>query len=197
MPPPNILNAPTKLMKDIGYGKGYTYDHDAEEGFSGDNYWPEEMEPQTFYEPVERGFERQVQRAHRLLEQAARGAARMSGDPLRRWDEVEAFALTLPGTERGTSYRMPTVKVAANGRGFVWTGREAETSFATWTEPGDDRACSIETDPDTFWQSPHYVGSNAVLVRYGSDDPERVRYVIGQAYELATAMKPARKRKTD
>lgn len=60
MPPANILNAPTKLMKDIGYGKGYTYDHDAEEGFSGDNYWPDEMEPQTFYEPVERGFERQV-----------------------------------------------------------------------------------------------------------------------------------------
>jgi putative ATPase len=60
MPPANILNAPTRLMKDIGYGKGYTYDHDTEEGFSGDNYWPEEMEPQVFYEPVERGFERQV-----------------------------------------------------------------------------------------------------------------------------------------
>ncbi len=60
MPPANILNAPTKLMKDIGYGKGYTYDHDAEDGFSGDDYWPEGMEPQTFYEPVERGFERQV-----------------------------------------------------------------------------------------------------------------------------------------
>jgi putative ATPase len=60
MPPQNILNAPTKLMKQIGYGKGYTYDHDADEGFSGDNYWPEEMEPQTYYEPVERGFERQV-----------------------------------------------------------------------------------------------------------------------------------------
>ncbi|MBO9519768.1 MAG: replication-associated recombination protein A [Porphyrobacter sp.] len=60
MPPQNILNAPTKLMKDIGYGKDYTYDHNAEQGFSGDNYWPAEMEPQTFYEPVERGFERQV-----------------------------------------------------------------------------------------------------------------------------------------
>ena len=60
MPPANILNAPTKLMKDIGYGKGYTYDHEAEEGFSGDNYWPDEMAPQTFYDPVERGFERQV-----------------------------------------------------------------------------------------------------------------------------------------
>ncbi len=60
MPPPNILNAPTKLMKDIGYGKGYSYDHEADEGFSGDNYWPEEMTPQTYYEPVERGFEREI-----------------------------------------------------------------------------------------------------------------------------------------
>ena len=60
MPPANILNAPTKLMKDIGYGAGYSYDHEAEDGFSGDNYWPEEMEPQIFYAPVERGFERQV-----------------------------------------------------------------------------------------------------------------------------------------
>ncbi|WP_299191583.1 replication-associated recombination protein A [uncultured Erythrobacter sp.] len=60
LPPANILNAPTKLMKDIGYGDGYSYDHDADEGFSGDNYWPEEMEPQSFYEPVERGFERKL-----------------------------------------------------------------------------------------------------------------------------------------
>ena len=60
MPPQNILNAPTKLMKDIGYGEGYTYDHDAEEGFSGDNYWPEEMEPQRFYEPTPRGLEAKI-----------------------------------------------------------------------------------------------------------------------------------------
>lgn len=60
MPPPNILNAPTKLMKDIGYGRGYAYDHDVEEGFSGDNYWPEEMPPQTFYHPVDRGFEKRI-----------------------------------------------------------------------------------------------------------------------------------------
>ena len=60
MPPKNILNAPTRLMKDIGYGKGYQYDHDTEEGFSGDNYWPDEMEPQTFYQPVNRGFEAKV-----------------------------------------------------------------------------------------------------------------------------------------
>ena len=60
MPPANILNAPTKLMKDIGYGEGYAYDHDANDGFSGASYWPEELEPQTYYRPVERGFERQV-----------------------------------------------------------------------------------------------------------------------------------------
>lgn len=60
MPPQNILNAPTKLMKDIGYGKGYAYDHDTEDAFSGANYWPDEMEPQTYYAPAERGFEREV-----------------------------------------------------------------------------------------------------------------------------------------
>ena len=60
MPPQSILNAPTRLMKDIGYGKGYTYDHDADDGFSGANYWPDEMEPQAFYRPVNRGFEAKV-----------------------------------------------------------------------------------------------------------------------------------------
>ncbi len=60
LPPKNILNAPTKLMKQIGYGKDYQYDHDAEGGFSGDNYWPEEMTPQTFYTPTDRGFEKRV-----------------------------------------------------------------------------------------------------------------------------------------
>ena len=60
MPPQNILNAPTRLMKDIGYGKGYAYDHDSEEGFSGANYWPEEMSPQTFYTPTDRGLEKRI-----------------------------------------------------------------------------------------------------------------------------------------
>ena len=60
MPPANILNAPTRLMKDIGYGKGYAYDHDAQDGFSGANYWPDDMKPQTFYTPVERGFEAKI-----------------------------------------------------------------------------------------------------------------------------------------
>ena len=59
-PPQNILNAPTKLMKDLGYGAGYSYDHDAPDGFSGDNYWPEEMAPVEFYHPVDRGFEKRI-----------------------------------------------------------------------------------------------------------------------------------------
>ena len=60
MPPQNILNAPTRLMKDIGYGKGYAYDHDTAEGFSGSNYWPEELGPQSFYQPTDRGFEKRI-----------------------------------------------------------------------------------------------------------------------------------------
>jgi putative ATPase len=59
-PPAHILNAPTKLMKDIGYGEGYAYDHEAEDAFSGADYWPEGMETQTYYRPAERGFEREV-----------------------------------------------------------------------------------------------------------------------------------------
>jgi putative ATPase len=60
MPPQNILNAPTKLMKDIGYGKDYAYDHDTDTGYSGANYWPEEMAPQTFYTPTDRGLEKRI-----------------------------------------------------------------------------------------------------------------------------------------
>jgi len=61
-PPRHILNAPTKLMKDQGYGEGYAYDHDAEDGFSGQNYFPESMKRPVFYQPVERGFERELKK---------------------------------------------------------------------------------------------------------------------------------------
>jgi putative ATPase len=62
MPPKHILNAPTRLMKDLGYAAGYAYDHATEEGFSGQNYFPDDMERQQFYEPVERGFEREIKK---------------------------------------------------------------------------------------------------------------------------------------
>jgi putative ATPase len=59
MPPKHILNAPTKLMSELGYGDGYAYDHDAEDGFSGQDYFPEGMDRQILYSPVDRGFERE------------------------------------------------------------------------------------------------------------------------------------------
>ncbi|HEX8167061.1 MAG TPA: replication-associated recombination protein A [Beijerinckiaceae bacterium] len=62
MPPKTILNAPTKLMKNIGYGKGYAYDHDEPDAFSGQDYWPEQLGRQRFYAPTERGFEREVRK---------------------------------------------------------------------------------------------------------------------------------------
>ncbi|MGM0421482.1 MAG: replication-associated recombination protein A [Pseudomonadota bacterium] len=60
MPPKHILNAPTRMMKDIGYGKDYAYDHNTEHGFSGQDYFPEEMEREAFYQPAQRGFEREI-----------------------------------------------------------------------------------------------------------------------------------------
>lgn len=60
IPPANILNAPTRLMQDLGYGANYAYDHDQAEGFSGANYWPDTMAPQTFYAPTDRGFEKRI-----------------------------------------------------------------------------------------------------------------------------------------
>jgi putative ATPase len=62
MPPKIILNAPTKLMKSEGYGSGYDYDHDAPDAFSGQDYWPEALGRQTLYEPVDRGFEREIKK---------------------------------------------------------------------------------------------------------------------------------------
>ena len=62
MPPKHILNAPTQLMKDLDYGKGYVYEHDTQEGFSGQNCFPESLERLSFYQPAERGFEREIKK---------------------------------------------------------------------------------------------------------------------------------------
>ena len=61
-PPKHILNAPTQLMKNNGYGDGYIYDHDIENAFSGQNFFPDELSRQVFYSPVERGFERELKK---------------------------------------------------------------------------------------------------------------------------------------
>ncbi|MCW2264782.1 putative ATPase [Gluconobacter cerinus] len=76
MPPSHILNAPTTLMKDIGYGKGYEYDHDSEDAFSGQNYFPEGMERVSLYQPTDRGYEGRIRK---LLD--IRAAKRASRDP--------------------------------------------------------------------------------------------------------------------
>lgn len=62
VPPKHIINAPTKLMKDQGYGAGYQYDHDYEDAFSGQRFFPDELKEENFYKPVERGFERDIQK---------------------------------------------------------------------------------------------------------------------------------------
>ena len=94
------------------------------------------------------------------------------------WDEAVAFALALPGTARSTSSGRPAVKV--NGKAFLYPGRE-KGSFAA-ASPLGEKELLIETDPDTFWESDHYRGWPAVLVRYDSADPERVRQVITRAW---------------
>jgi putative ATPase len=80
MPPMHILNAPTKMMKTVGYGKGYAYDHDADEGFSGQDYWPEEMDPQAFYEPTDRGFEAKVRERLAYWQERRKELQQSSGD---------------------------------------------------------------------------------------------------------------------
>jgi len=77
MPPAHILNAPTKLMKNLGYGKGYEYDHEAEGAFSGQNYFPDDMKREAFYRPKDTGFEREIAKR---LEYWAKLRAKKAGD---------------------------------------------------------------------------------------------------------------------
>ena len=110
------------------------------------------------------------------------------------FDEAVAFALTLPGTERGTSYGKPAVKVAANGRAFLFPSHEADTSFGVAMDL-DTIEILKETDPQSFWQSPHYVGWEGVLIRYDSKDEERVRDMIHRSRDFVGAKPPAKPRK--
>ena len=110
------------------------------------------------------------------------------------FDEAVAFALTLPGTERGTSYGKPAVKVALNGRAFLFPSHEANTSFGVAIDL-DTIEILKATDPDTFWQTPHYVGWEGVLIRYDSKDNERVRDVIARSKEFVAAKPKPRPRK--
>jgi len=108
--------------------------------------------------------------------------------------EAVAFALTLPDTELGTSYAKPAVKVVSNGRAFLFPSHEPDTSFGVAIDL-DTIELLKETDPATFWQTPHYVGWEGVLIRYDSDDPERVRDVIARSKDFVAAKPKARPRK--
>jgi len=110
------------------------------------------------------------------------------------FEEAVAFALTLPDTERGTSYGKAAVKVTSNGRAFIHPGHEADTSFALAMDL-DSIEILKETDPATFWQSPHYAGWEGLLIRYDSPDEERVREVIGRSRDFAAAKPRAKPRK--
>src|SRR5919112_5635447 len=101
-------------------------------------------------------------------------------EAIRSWEDAVAFALALPDTELSTSYGKPAVKVKSNGRAFLYTGHEQQSSFGVGIDL-DTVEILKETDPDTFWQSPHYEGWPAVLIRFDSPDPERVREVIARS----------------
>jgi hypothetical protein len=94
------------------------------------------------------------------------------------WDSVMAFALTLPDTEQSTSYGKPAVRI--RGKAFVYPGRE-RGSFAI-ASPLVEKELLMETDPDIFWETDHYRGWPAVLVRYDSSDGERIENVIIRAW---------------
>ena len=110
------------------------------------------------------------------------------------WDEAVAYALSLPGTELSTSYGKPAVKVAANGRAFLFPSHEADTSFGVAIDL-DTVDLLKETEPETYWQTPHYEGWPGVLVRYDAKDDERVREVIRRSRDWTAAKAKARPRK--
>ena len=94
------------------------------------------------------------------------------------WDSVMAFGLTLRGTEPSTSYGRPAVRV--RGKAFLFPGRE-RGSFAVMA-PIEEKELLMETEPETFWETDHYRGYPAVLVRFGSANPERIENVIRRAW---------------
>ena len=110
------------------------------------------------------------------------------------FEDAVAYALTLPDTELSTSYGKPAVKVRSNGRAFLYTGHEHQSSFGIAIDL-DTLEILKETDPDTFFQTPHYEGYPAVLIRFGSNDPQRVRAMIERSRDQIAAKPPVKPRK--
>ena len=110
------------------------------------------------------------------------------------FEDACAYALTLPDTEAGTSYGKPAVKVASNGRAFLFPSHEADTSFGVAIDL-DTIEILKATDPDSFWQTPHYEGWEGVLIRYDTKDEDRARDVIDRARAFVAAKPRPRPRK--
>ncbi|CAM3234453.1 DNA-binding protein (MmcQ/YjbR family) [Sphingomonas antarctica] len=106
-------------------------------------------------------------------------------------EEALNFAASLPGGERSKHYGQPAAKV--HGHAEVSTGHEPDSSFVLLIDRGDVEML-MATEPDTYWQTPHYAGYSAVLVRYEAADDDRVRTMIGRAADQARAKKPPRRR---
>ncbi|HEY8434623.1 MAG TPA: hypothetical protein VIK68_08425 [Sphingomicrobium sp.] len=110
------------------------------------------------------------------------------------WAEAVRFALALTDTELSTSYGKPAVKVASNGRAFLFTSHEADTSFGVAMDL-DTIEMLKATEPETYWQTAHYEGWEGVLVRYRAKDEDRVRDVIERARDFVAAKPKTQPRK--
>lgn len=108
------------------------------------------------------------------------------------WDDAVAHALALPGSELSTHYGQPAVK--ANGNAFLNVGHEPDTSFVLHLDLSLIDML-MATHGETFWQTPHYAGYPAVLVRHDGPDEALVREMIGRAHERALAKRSPRARK--
>lgn len=110
------------------------------------------------------------------------------------FEEAVAHALSLPDTELSTSYGQPAVKVASNGRAFLFPSHETKTSFGVAIDL-DSIEILKETEPQTYWQTPHYEGWPAVLIRCDAADDDRVRDVIARSRDWTAARPKVRPRK--
>lgn len=110
------------------------------------------------------------------------------------FDEAIAYTLTLPDTELSTSYGKPAVKVQSNGRAFLFPSHEADTSFGVAIDL-DSIEMLKATEPETYWQTSHYEGWPAVLIRYDARDEERVREIIRRSRDWSAALPKTRPRK--
>ena len=108
---------------------------------------------------------------------------------MKDWDAVAAFTLALPDVVLATSYGAPALKL--NGVGIVTRSREAGSFHVRCSH--EEKALLIDTDPATFWQTPHYANWPGLLVRFDGPDPERVERVIARAW-WDRAKKPQRER---